>query len=234
MHILQDFHVHSTFSDGKGSLEENLNVAQEIGLVTLGCVDHVRKDTTWVPQYVAAVAALRPRAAMNVLCGVEAKLLSEAGDVDVPSDLTGVDHIYIADHQLPLGSTCLGPRQVREEIDAGRLNANGVVRALVTATCNALHRHHHSVIAHLFSFLPKVGLTERDVSDDDLCLLASVARRTNALLEFDERWQSPGIRARLVFEAYEVPLVASSDAHRPQEIASYTWLPSLFEAATAL
>ena len=141
MNLRQDCHVHSTFSDGKGTLQENLAVATAKGLRELGCVDHVRRDTLWVPQYVAAVAALRATTDIKISCGVEAKMLNCAGELDIPAELDGVDHIYIADHQLPFGTTCLGPREVREFMTQGVLTAEDVMLALITSTSNALRRH---------------------------------------------------------------------------------------------
>jgi hypothetical protein len=48
-------HVHSTFSDGRNTLEENVAQAERVGLRALRCVDHVRTDTKWVPTFTAAV-----------------------------------------------------------------------------------------------------------------------------------------------------------------------------------
>ena len=39
----EDFHVHSTFSDGESSLAQNVRAARERGLRTLCLVDHVRR-----------------------------------------------------------------------------------------------------------------------------------------------------------------------------------------------
>ncbi|MFZ0974784.1 MAG: PHP domain-containing protein, partial [Solirubrobacteraceae bacterium] len=85
----QDMHVHSTFSDGAHSLEENVAEAESLGLVELGCVDHVRVDTDWVPAYAAAVAALRERTEVRLQCGIEAKLLDTAGALDLPEPCLG-------------------------------------------------------------------------------------------------------------------------------------------------
>jgi len=48
----EDFHVHSTFSDGASTLAENVRVARERRLRTLCLVDHVRADTAWLPDFV--------------------------------------------------------------------------------------------------------------------------------------------------------------------------------------
>jgi putative hydrolase len=223
---ISDHHVHSSYSDGQGTLADNIAVALSKGLQTLGCVDHVRRTTPWLPLFTADIDALRKlHPELELRCGVEAKLLTQAGDIDVPQDLRGVDHVYIADHQLPLGDTCLGPREVRSLLACNAVTEQQLIAAIVSATCGAMSRHRGSVIAHLFSILPKIGLSEAHVSTDSLCQLAQVARDTGASLELDERWTCPGPRIAGVFQAYEVPILSSSDAHRPHEIARYQWMP---------
>ena len=58
MNRRQDMHVHSTFSDGRDTIEANVEEAEALGLTQLTCVDHVRVDTEWVPEFLAAVALL--------------------------------------------------------------------------------------------------------------------------------------------------------------------------------
>jgi hypothetical protein len=55
----EDYHVHSVFSDGISTIDENVIVARQRGLRTLCLVDHVRADTTWVGDFVSAVWPLR-------------------------------------------------------------------------------------------------------------------------------------------------------------------------------
>src|ERR1700733_10082412 len=75
----QDFHVHSTFSDGASTLAENVAAARDRELRTLCLVDHVRRDTAWVPEFVAAVGQYRHQPGLRVLAGVEAKILDPPG-----------------------------------------------------------------------------------------------------------------------------------------------------------
>lgn len=85
--LLQDTHVHSTFSDGASTLAENVAEAERIGLQSLTCVDHVRPDTAWIPSYAAAVGEMRGATAVELQCAVEAKLLDTSGALDLPADL---------------------------------------------------------------------------------------------------------------------------------------------------
>jgi putative hydrolase len=60
--LSEDYHVHSTFSDGVSTVAENVQAARQRGLRTLCLVDHVRRDSAWVPDFVTAVercAAIR-------------------------------------------------------------------------------------------------------------------------------------------------------------------------------
>lgn len=82
--LTQDMHVHSTFSDGKNTIEENIAEAERIGLTELTCVDHVRADTEWVPDYVAAVRGAAEQTPIALHCAVEAKILDTEGRLDVP------------------------------------------------------------------------------------------------------------------------------------------------------
>src|SRR3954447_24013377 len=161
-------HVHSTFSDGADRIEDNIAEAEALGLTALGCVDHVRADTDWVPAYVAAVHALREQTGVELRCGIEAKLMDTTGALDLPERIDGVDAIYAADHQVPLESGPTHPREVRERIAGGELRAADVIDALLTSTARALERPQRVVIAHFLSILPKIGLTEADVPGDGL------------------------------------------------------------------
>ena len=118
----EDYHVHSTFSDDAVStLAENLAAARERGLRTLCLAEHVRRGTAWVPEFLAAVHALRPVPGLEVLAGVEVKILDRAGRLDLPGGTGGADLVLIADHQFP---SDLGPVHPRE---MGRAIANGEV-----------------------------------------------------------------------------------------------------------
>src|SRR5436190_1523407 len=118
--LREDHHVHSTFSDGRSTLEENIAEAERIGLGHLGCVDHVRADTTYLPDYSAAVRALRGKTAVSLSVGIEAKILDADGRLDLPAGhLETIDVIYAADHQFPWRDGPRSPRDVKADLDNG-------------------------------------------------------------------------------------------------------------------
>jgi putative hydrolase len=221
--VRQDMQVHSTFSDGRDTIEVNVAEAERVGLVAMTCVDHVRRSTDWVPDYVAAVARVGAATPIELRCGVEAKLLDTSGRLDLPDELDGVDAIYAADHQVPLADGPHDPAEVRAEIEAGRRAASDVLAAIVDATEAAVRRHERVVVCHLFSVLPKLGLDEADVPLVSIERLADAAVAAGAKIEIDERWSCPSARTIRPFLDRGVPLMLSTDSHRSDTIGRYDY-----------
>jgi putative hydrolase len=223
MRLDEDFHVHSTFSDDAVStVGENVMAARERGLHAICLVDHVRRGTAWVPEFLAAVHALRPVPGLEVLAGVEAKILDRAGTLDLPEGIEGIDAVLIADHQFPSEHGPVHPQHMREALASGDVTEAAVADGLIEATANAVQMTERPQLAHLFSILAKMGLAESDVSDAALGRLAREASAAGALLEVNEKWACPSARTVRAFAVAGVPLVASTDSHDCRDIGVYT------------
>jgi putative hydrolase len=230
-----DFHVHSTFSDDAVStLAENIAAAEAAGLERLRLIDHVRSSTTWVPEFVAAVAAERSPAGMTVMTGVETKLLDATGAVDVPADLVvgigGVDTIVIGDHQFPGTDGPWSPQHTRGRLAAG-LAAEDALDLLVTASIRAMERTPGAQLAHWFSILPKVGLDETLLGADRLAAWAQAAAATGAVVEVNEKWACPGVEAIVALRRAGARIVASTDSHIATDVGRYDRVNALLTAA---
>jgi putative hydrolase len=223
--LSQDWHVHSTFSDGTSSVEENVAEARRVGLMRLMLVDHVRRDTTWVEEFAAtAGSAGRGIAGLTVSCGVEAKLLDTGGALDVPTRLPEGVRIVAADHQVPTPDGPAHPREIRIALESGDLTPRQVIDWIADATVAAIGRYPEILVAHLFSILPKVGLAESVVSDAHLARLAAAAARHGAIVEISERWRCPGPRAIAAMRSAGVRIVPSTDSHARATIGRYTYV----------
>lgn len=226
----EDFHVHSTFSDGVDTLEANLLVAVNRRLARLGFVDHVRRDSTYLPAYVEAARALQRTSAVELLVGVEAKLLDGSGTLDLPPDISEIDLVYIADHQFPDDAGPVSPRVIGDAIATNELTSVEVVEALVDATIASLVRYapgQRLVLAHLFSILPKLGLDETTVADEAIGRLMEAAHLTETAIEVSERWRCPSERVVHIAAQYHVRLIASTDSHRAADIGNYTYVADI-------
>ncbi len=219
----EDFHVHSTFSDGASTLEENVRAARERGLRTLCLVDHVRRDTTWLPDFTAAAGQYRHQPGPRILVGVEAKILDSSGQLDVPPGLDGIDLVLIADHQFPGDNGPVHPTEVRSAIEYGGTTAAEAIERLCEATANALRETAgpRPLLAHLFSLLPKMGLNEAMVPEPLLTDLAKRVAHAGAMVEVNEKWSCPSARTVGALAAAGVRLVAGSDSHHCRHIGVY-------------
>jgi putative hydrolase len=228
----EDWHVHSTFSDGTSTVEENIAEALALGLRRLVLVDHVRADTAWIAEFVeAAAAARRGAGGLEVACGVEATLLDTSGALDMPRRLPSGVRIFAADHQVPTPGGPGHPREIRAALEQERLGPAQVVGWIMQSTIGAVARHPGLVVAHLFSILPKIGLSEADVADAELAVLAATAARQGAIVEISERWRCPGPRALAAMRSAGVRVVASTDSHRRDAIGRYAYVPEAARAA---
>lgn len=225
-----DHHVHSTFSDDATStLAENVAAAAAAGLTTLRLVDHVRQSTTWVPEYLAAVAELRVPDGLTLLTGIEAKILDVSGALDIPPLPEGIDRILIADHQFPGIDGPLGPTPVRERIAAGWA-ATDVLDQFVEAVNATMRRYPGNQLAHCFSILPKIGLSEDDLGPERTEAWARAAAETDTLVEVNEKWGCPDVPALTALRRVGGEIVASTDSHDASEVGRYSRVIALLDA----
>lgn len=226
-----DHHVHSTFSDDAVStLAQNVEAAAAVGLNTLRLVDHVRQSTTWVPEYLAAVRDLRVPDGLTVLTGVEAKILDVAGTLDIPTLPDGIDRILIADHQFPGADGPLAPSTVRERIAAGWAT-DDVLDQLVDGLIATMRRYPGNQLAHCFSILPKIGLSEADLGAQRTDAWARAAAETDTLVEVNEKWGCPGLGALTALRQAGVGIVASTDSHDASDVGRYSRILPVLDAA---
>lgn len=233
-----DFHVHSTFSDdARSTLTENIAAAHAAGLELLRLTDHVRASTTWVPEFLAAVAAESVPEGLTVLTGVEAKLLDVSGAVDAPAGLVvgagGVGAVVIGDHQFPGTDGPWSPEATRARLAAG-LSADDALDLLVTASIRAMERTPNAQLAHWFSILPKVGLSEEQLGDDRLLAWASAATATGTIVEVNEKWDCPGPAAVAALQSAGARIVASTDSHQAGDVGRYERVSAILDAAAVI
>lgn len=236
--LLTDHHVHSTWSDdGRSAPAQNLAAARAAGLVAVRMVDSVDATTTWVPGFLAEVAALPRVEGLEVLTGVEATILDTTGRLDVPGGLvvgaSGVDRVLVADHVFPAPDGPRSPERTRAEIERGALHPQDALDVLVTATVRAMHRAGRAQVAHLFSLLPRIGLHESSLADDHIAAVADAALRTGTTVEVNEARRCPGPRVVLALAAAGVTLVGASGSHEASAVGCYSWVAEA-SAARAL
>ncbi len=226
--VRSDWHTHSDLTDGTASAGAMADAAVEARLTSWGLSDHVRADSGWLADYAVATRAIR-RPGLEIRCGVEAKLLDRSGRLDLPKALPNLDYVLIADHQFPGPTGPQHPADVRAAIENGSLSAADAVDELVLATALGVCRSPFPpIIAHLFSLLPKVGLSEDDVTADHLDRLVGACLAADAAVEVNQKWRCPSARSVAYFASAGVAVTAGSDAHRMEDVGRHSYLDSVF------
>lgn len=216
-----DWHTHTDRTDGGDSLTDMIDAARAQGLHRLHLTDHVRADTTWVPDYVAEIRSQRGRTEVELVCGVEAKILDVRGTLDLPADLSGVEIVVIADHQFPTRSGPVTPQEMGQRIARGQMRADDAIDDLLLATSRAVLRHERVVVGHLLSVLPKAGIDPSQVTSQQVAPLAAACREAGAVVEVNEKWRTPSLDLIRILCSLGVDLVPSSDAHDTEAVGRW-------------
>lgn len=113
-----DFHIHTNFTDGRMDLLAALKRAEHEGLSCIAITDHARRESTYVPEYVLAIQALREKTPIKIYIGLEVKIKDFEGNLDISPDhkklldfVSGSFHRYPARNGGYLSVTGLSPAQ---------------------------------------------------------------------------------------------------------------------------
>lgn len=100
--LIADYHTHTRYSHGKGTIEQNVMAARRRGLKRIAITDHgfnhigmgMRLED--IDRMRREIDVLRKKYAdIEILFGVEANLISMEGDIDIPQEYIGVFDIIL-------------------------------------------------------------------------------------------------------------------------------------------
>lgn len=206
-----DWHTHTVYSDGAGSVLENARAAFERGLSSVAITDHGPASLTagvWRAETLLEVLHDVQRAntevGIEVLAGVEANVIGMNGDIDVPARIyRSLDVLAVGLHRWATGAPPSARPQPRwgwtqeEKLRARAANTSALVECLKT--------HPVDVVTH-----PGLGV------DIDTAVLARTAERLGTALEINTRYVSVGF-LRLAARS-GVRFWCCSDAHAPGDV----------------
>lgn len=199
-----ELHAHSTWSDGKNSIEEMVQAAMKQGHKYLAITDHSQSlgianglTEKRVEQQREEIAKVRKTLNNDfvLLHGTEMEILAD-GSLDFPDDL-------LAQFDLVIASLHTSLRQPREQVTARMINA--------------IKNPHVDIIAHPSGRL----IGKREPADLDMDQILEAALEHGVILEINsnpERLDLNDIYARRAGEM-GIPLAINTDAHRPEHLA---------------
>jgi histidinol-phosphatase (PHP family) len=227
-----DYHIHTTFSDGKSDPEEYIGAAVAAGIREIGFSEHlnlVSDDQKWcmkpglVHEYIAYIGKLK-----KSFPGIEIKTGLEVDycpgkDEEIYKFLEGLklDYVIGSVHYLGEKSVDSGPELYEnEDIDKIYSNYFGtVIEAVASGLFDIIG---HCDLVRIFNFKPAQSpeplyrkLAEA-MSRHDIAFEVNTNGRNRPLGDF-----YPDRRFLKIFREENVPVCVNSDAHFPQRVGQY-------------
>lgn len=214
-----DFHTHTVYSHGTGSIMENALVAKNKGIKLIGITDHgfnhpcYRVKRKYLPQMKEECAGAYGQTGVKVLLGIEANIIGISGATDVEkSDYEYLDlylagiHRFVKCDKFSDYFKLLGANMFA---NAFRVKPpKSLVRDCTAAYVNAIKNNPIDVVTHV-NFCCFADAVEVARCCEDYGTYFEINTKKTHLS--DEEWQN-------VIDKTNVGFVVDSDAHSPDRV----------------
>lgn len=204
----QDFHLHTSWTDGTNTVEEMFAQATSCGLTEVLFSEHVRRGSaSWFHEFAREVRA-QESISCEAYVGAEAKVLDEGGALDVDDEVVAAcDMLVAVVHRFPGEQD----EDVRKKTGSG-----DPLRTELGLALAALDNPHTAILGHPMGMcVRRFGLTPPDSCFEALiekCAARNIAFEINPLYHPDP-WHlirlcsNYGARVSLGSNAHEVASV---------------------------
>ncbi len=112
-----DFHLHSAWTDGKNTVLEIIEYAQQNNLHSIAITDHIRKESIYFDNYKNELDKLNSQTNIDLYVGFEAKIVDFVGNIDVQQEVIFQSDIAIASvHRYQLGNKLYDALEFQQKI----------------------------------------------------------------------------------------------------------------------
>ncbi|RKD30115.1 PHP domain-containing protein [Thermohalobacter berrensis] len=220
MKIIGDFHTHTVYSHGKGTIRQNVESARKKGLKEIAICDHgpshmgfgvKRENLKRMREEVDRLNSIYND--IKILLGVEANIISYEGDIDVDDDIMKyLDILLVGFH---FGAK---PASISDALKLYGMNYAGKIIPSIGKTAryyntqalvNAINRYNIDLITHPGA---KVDIDTRK--------LAKAAAKRKTALEINASHGQLTVEYIKIAMKEDVKFIISSDAHRPEDVGN--------------
>lgn len=216
-----DYHTHTVFSHGTGSIEDNVRIAHEKGLKEIGITDHgpghvfygVKRER--LPEMRDEIERLKPLYPdMKIMLGVEANIVNKSGILDVkPKEFPLFDYVIAGYHY---GATGSNPIKVFAN------HGLNLAAAKINQESKSLRVYNTKLIVNsIYANDIKILTHPGDKAEVDLLEIAVACAETDTLLELNTLHKSLTIENIKTMALADVKFVISSDAHQPKRVGDF-------------
>ena len=190
-----DWHVHTTYTDGKNTIFEYCEDAEARELELIAFTEHVRRELTYnFDDFIADVYSAKDKFDIIILGGCEAKVLDLSGRIDVQKEvLENCEIVLAAFHRWNY--------QNKEDY--------------IIAVKNMLAKSYVDIWAHPTIIHRKFGF---DLSEEEMKQIVKICHEKEVLIEKNARYNLPDENFIMIAEEEKCKFVYGSDAHSINEI----------------
>lgn len=220
--LLFDWHTHTTYSHGKGSIEDNVKTARERGLESIAITDHGPGHFGYgfrrreIPNMRAEIEALNETYPdIKIYMSVEANIINPSGNLDVrPEEFALYDFVIAGYHfgtlgENPAGSLMLHGRNLLCQ-KTGRW-PDALIWKNTEMVTAALRRNPIRTLTH-----------PGDKGRVDLDEIFRVCEETGTWLEISHRHRQLTVEEIRKAMKYDVKFIVGSDAHLAEDVGKGT------------
>lgn len=214
--MIYDHHTHTTFSHGKGSIEDNVKVAVEKGLKSVAITDHGPGHLTYgidrnkIKTMRAEIERLKlvyPQ--IDILLGVEANTLRTKPYIDLTEDDKKELDIVLAGYHFGILKAGMVPNYINSH--TGLFGGDSSLKVANTAMIlNALYENDIAILTH-----------PGDKGPFDIEDIAKACQDTDTMIEINAKHKHLTIDEIKIAARYDVKFVIGSDAHISSKVGSF-------------
>lgn len=214
MKIFGDYHTHTKYSHGKGTIRDNVLAAREQGLRQIAITDHgfehiamrmTRRKIDRMRQEIAEIS--QDYDDIDIYLGVEANLLGLSGRIDIPKDIMEeLDVVLFGFHREAFPDKLSDYMMFFQSISY-RLQGRKAINRYTNAYLNAIDNNPVDIITHM-----------NKVVRVDCKAVAQAAKRAGTFIEFSSRYELFDRQDMQDIIDSGVGIIINSDAHEPDMI----------------
>lgn len=229
--ILGDYHTHTKFSHGKGTIEENVKRAEEIGLKEIAITDHGLNHIVFglrkwkIRKMREIIDQLQKSTKVKILLGVEANLLSLNGKIDVePKEWKYFDIVLCGYHKAVYNANVIQWFQFvfkNNFLQILHMNKSEKLKKKNTqALINAIKKNKIAILSHV----------NHDMLVDAV-EVAKVAKEYGTYFEINAKKEHVDVETLKKVAQTGVMFVVDSDAHTPDRVGEFALSMKMIELA---
>lgn len=115
-YLNRDYQIHTRWTDGQHTPVEIIGAAQKMGMGSIAFTEHIRRESDYFPRFFAQLDDLRSKSPLEVLIGVETKVIDINGNLDISvSDYDLAEIVLGSVHRIPYEGTWVHPRDLGKQ-----------------------------------------------------------------------------------------------------------------------